>query len=453
MTSPVANNLPQRFQSVFEEASRTTGTSFQFLLHTAQRESGLQPAAKAPTSSATGLFQFVEQTWLQTMKHAGPELGYGNLSDKITQVGSKYYVRDPDARDQILNLRSDPRASTLLAGALAQQNEGILAQKLNRDPSSGELYAAHFLGANGSSKLIELVNSNPDLAANKVFPQQAQANRGIFYEKTGEAKTVAEVYDDLVSTVPNGAPEKKSRTLVDVLGLRDLFKSKNSEESSRYAQVNEETVPATAQASVTKSTVAQNQPVETDVAKSRLVAESSDRSLENFFSHPGKPLLPSRYGLSYNSTETALEARSSRLALDTDGQRVIEAAQHEMRKSRIFTAEQASYLTGDPLSGVRTMQTEADNPDVAASADMQPLPRSKPAAPSAPVAASSPASTAGAILQTRPVSADVLSPAPIDLVGDEASASVSTHQTGRSRSAMDLTAFLSRDVFKLGRTS
>ena len=61
------------------QASQATGTSFNYLLATAQVELGLNPQAGAPTSSARGLFQFIQQTWLATMKQAGPALGYGRL--------------------------------------------------------------------------------------------------------------------------------------------------------------------------------------------------------------------------------------------------------------------------------------------------------------------------------------------------------------------------------------
>ena len=52
-----------------------TGSDFDYLLKTAQRESALDPQARAPTSSATGLFQFIEQTWLGMVKSEGPRFG------------------------------------------------------------------------------------------------------------------------------------------------------------------------------------------------------------------------------------------------------------------------------------------------------------------------------------------------------------------------------------------
>jgi Transglycosylase SLT domain len=99
-----------------QQASQATGTSFNYLLATAQVESGLNPQAGAPTSSARGLFQFIDTTWLATMKQYGPALGYGSYADAITTDGSGgYFVRDPTMRSEILKLRSDPTANAVMA--------------------------------------------------------------------------------------------------------------------------------------------------------------------------------------------------------------------------------------------------------------------------------------------------------------------------------------------------
>ncbi|MGH6676040.1 MAG: transglycosylase SLT domain-containing protein, partial [Xanthobacteraceae bacterium] len=83
------------------QASQATGTSFSYLLATAQVESGLDPGAGASTSSARGLFQFVDQTWLGTMKQAGAVLGYGRYAAAITHTASgRYEVKDPALRSQ-----------------------------------------------------------------------------------------------------------------------------------------------------------------------------------------------------------------------------------------------------------------------------------------------------------------------------------------------------------------
>ena len=77
-------------------AARQTGADFQYLLATAQVESGLNPTASVSSSSAKGLFQFIDQTWLTTLKESGPGLGYGRQADAIMQTPSgQYVVPDP----------------------------------------------------------------------------------------------------------------------------------------------------------------------------------------------------------------------------------------------------------------------------------------------------------------------------------------------------------------------
>jgi hypothetical protein len=183
------------------QASQATGTSFSYLLATAQVESGLNPGAGASTSSARGLFQFVDQTWLGTMKQSGEALGYGRYAAAITKNASGHYeVKDPTLRGQILKLRSDPTANAVMAGAFTKANATYLTQKLGRPPTEGELYIAHFLGAGGAAKLISLAASNPDARGVDYFGHAAQANRSIFYDpRTGAARSLAAVRNVLTN--------------------------------------------------------------------------------------------------------------------------------------------------------------------------------------------------------------------------------------------------------------
>jgi len=183
------------------QAAQATGTSFQYLLATAQVESGLDPQAGAATSSARGLFQFIDQTWLATMKQSGAALGYGRYAAAITQTASgQYEVRDPAMRREILKLRNDPTVNAVMAGAFTQSNAAVLSERLGRAPSEGELYIAHFLGAGGAARLISAAASHPDAAAARYFPSAAHANASIFYDRaTGAARSLAQVRDLLTA--------------------------------------------------------------------------------------------------------------------------------------------------------------------------------------------------------------------------------------------------------------
>lgn len=177
-----------------QKAAKLTGTNFQYLLATAKVESGLDPDAVAKTSSAGGLFQFIEQTWLQTLKEAGPALGYGKYAEAIAQDESgRFVVADPKMRAEVMNLRRDPAANATMAGAFTQSNAAVLKEKLGRKPTDGELYIAHFMGANGAARLIGEASSNPDATAAELFPNAARANRSIFFDRSGKPRNFAEV--------------------------------------------------------------------------------------------------------------------------------------------------------------------------------------------------------------------------------------------------------------------
>jgi hypothetical protein len=181
-----------------QQAAKATGTSFQYLLATAKVESNLNPNAVAKTSSAGGLFQFIEQTWLGTMKEAGASFGYAGYANAISRNASgRYVVADPAMKAAILALRQDPTANSLMAGALTKSNAAVLSQKLGRAPTDGELYMAHFLGANGAAKLIGQSEQKPGTSAVAVFPGAARANRSVFFSKDGRARNVAEVSAEL----------------------------------------------------------------------------------------------------------------------------------------------------------------------------------------------------------------------------------------------------------------
>lgn len=187
-------------ETAIQRASQATGVDFSFLMRTANRESGFNPHAKASSSSAAGLFQFVEQTWLQTLKSHGSKYGYARYAELITKgADGKFHVSGSEARRAVMDLRLDPHAASLMAGELASDHAAYLKGRVGRSPTAGELYAAHFLGPQGSAKLIEAMQSRPEAKAAHLFPDAARANKAIFYRE-GRAASVAEVYANLTKT-------------------------------------------------------------------------------------------------------------------------------------------------------------------------------------------------------------------------------------------------------------
>src|ERR1700734_3157570 len=230
------------------QAASATGTSFQYLLATAQVESGLNPQAGASTSSARGLFQFIDQTWLGTMKQSGAELGYGRYAAAISRTTSGHYqVADPEMRNEILKLRNDPTANAVMAGAFTRANADILSKKLGRAPNEGELYIAHFLGAGGAARLISLASSDPNPKATQYFPNAATANSSIFFDRsTGTARTMAQVRNVLTArydAARGGSASDPVQTASNPLNTSAMFASRST---SAAAASSKATAPDTA---------------------------------------------------------------------------------------------------------------------------------------------------------------------------------------------------------------
>jgi hypothetical protein len=190
---------PARIVTAIVKASAATGADFEFLLKTAALESSFNQNIEAKTSSAVGLFQFIEQTWLLMIREVGPEVGLGDLAAAIDVTGKgEFDIADAETEAAILNLRYDLEVSAIMAGAFARRNAEFAARQLGREASGGELYITHFLGATGGVELIRLVAKQPRALARKHFAGAARANRSIFYDGR-RPRTVAEVHDKLMS--------------------------------------------------------------------------------------------------------------------------------------------------------------------------------------------------------------------------------------------------------------
>ena len=192
-------------------AAHKTGLDFDYLLNTAMRESKLDTQAKSKNSSASGLFQFIDQTWLGLVKQYGERYGLGSYAGAIQKNSSgRYVVASDDTKAAILALRQDPELSAVMAGESAKQTKQSLECALGRKVCAGELYAAHFLGPSGARHLIQLSESNPNMRADIAFPQAAKANKSMFCRADGTAKTVGEVYASVVNRPPQQMPASRA---------------------------------------------------------------------------------------------------------------------------------------------------------------------------------------------------------------------------------------------------
>lgn len=177
-----------------QNASARTGVDFDYLVDVARVESGYNPTAKAPTSSARGLYQFTKQTWLATLDRHGADHGLAWAADAIGRDASgRLSVTDPTLRQQILDLRDDPAASSSMAAALTGDNREYLESRIGRSAEPVDLYLAHFLGGGGAAKFLSALEANPDQPGASMMPEAAAANRSIFYAPDGSMRSLAEI--------------------------------------------------------------------------------------------------------------------------------------------------------------------------------------------------------------------------------------------------------------------
>jgi hypothetical protein len=190
-------------QSVLR-AAHVTGVDPVYLMTLADVESSLSPGAKASTSSAEGLFQFIDRTWLETVHAHAAEHGFAAVAEAITMVDGDPVIADEKARAWVMSLRRDPYFSALMACELISDIQRELQSDGERELAESELYIAHFLGAGNAVRFLRALDEAPNVAASKLFPKAAKANLGLFTELKGRKRrpvSVAEFYDRIDSKI------------------------------------------------------------------------------------------------------------------------------------------------------------------------------------------------------------------------------------------------------------
>ena len=187
--------LPADVLQSIRSASATTGVDFKFLLAQASLESGFQSEVRARRSSAAGLFQFTNQTWLEMMRNHGQKYGQGALASQIaTQSNGKLGVEDKATETQILDLRKNVDLSAHMAAELTKANAAHLEKALGRKPGAADLHLSLLLGATGAVRFLKAHQSDAAASAAALVPAAARQNPTIFYDSGHTPKTVAAVY-------------------------------------------------------------------------------------------------------------------------------------------------------------------------------------------------------------------------------------------------------------------
>ena len=192
--NPLGRAVAPEIRDAIQGAAKRTGVSFDFLVRQAEIESGLDPKAKAATSSATGLYQFIESTWLRMVHQHGAKYGIADAAESIsTAPRGAARVADPEMRARILDLRKDPGLAAAMAAEYTKSNQDQLRTALRREPTATELYMAHFLGPQGATRFLQAQGTDGAAPAADVVPEAAAPNRRVFFAADGRARSLDEV--------------------------------------------------------------------------------------------------------------------------------------------------------------------------------------------------------------------------------------------------------------------
>lgn len=242
--------------NAIKKASASTGVDFAYLMEKASAESSFRPDIKAKTSSATGLFQFIEKTWMAMVRDHGGDHGLEKYADKISADGK---VTDAKTRKEILELRKDPETAAAMAAEYAADNKAFLESRVKGDVGPVELYLAHFMGPGGAAGFLSAMKNNPLDTAADIFPTAARTNRNVFYDtKTGQPRTLAGVYDFFAQKFQNSTQGIESNSPV-------MVASNNAPESRMAGAIPTHTTAATPDAAAQYASLMKSESYDTDL--------------------------------------------------------------------------------------------------------------------------------------------------------------------------------------------
>lgn len=209
-------------------AAQAVQTDPVLLMAVADKESSFITEVQAKTSSATGLFQFIERTWLGVVRDFGPKYGLTQEASLVVSGDNgKPSVADAAERTRILELRRDPYLAALMAGEMLKRDAARIALRIGRELTLGEVYLAHFLGPDDAEEFLASVVDKPKSAAAQMLPGPARANRTIFFaaqrgRRKAASLSVAQVHEKFETMMSTrGARYRDVRSLSGVMAYAD----------------------------------------------------------------------------------------------------------------------------------------------------------------------------------------------------------------------------------------
>ncbi|MHC2000583.1 transglycosylase SLT domain-containing protein [Methylobacterium sp. CM6241] len=209
-------------------AAQAVQTDPVLLMAVADKESSFITEVQAKTSSATGLFQFIERTWLGVVRDFGPKYGLTQEAALVVSGDNgKPSVADAAERTRILELRRDPYLAALMAGEMLKRDAARISLRIGRELTLGEVYLAHFLGPDDAEEFLATVVDKPTSAAAQMLPGPARANRSIFFaaqrgRRKAASLSVAQVHEKFETMMSTrGARYRDVRSLSGVMAYAD----------------------------------------------------------------------------------------------------------------------------------------------------------------------------------------------------------------------------------------
>jgi hypothetical protein len=195
-TAPqISGSIEQRFEAIrakITEFSAQAGVSPGLVAKIMRIESNFNPNTKASSSSARGLGQFIDETWIEMVLRYGKKYG-------ITGSGTNGEITAADAKSQRANIDLQiAMTAEFTKHGLALHEKFKSANAYSEDAS---VYAHHNLGLSEASKLLQALRDNPTQRVEKVLQKSSIRNNPSLY-KNGQ--TVAQVYEVLVKKMQAG---------------------------------------------------------------------------------------------------------------------------------------------------------------------------------------------------------------------------------------------------------